>query len=296
MQVQAQLDVPTRAHGLWRESTGTWLAVARRPGDWLLRWQTNGTALQWAWSEPQRALNGHVLASADGTTLYTTETDLESGMGLIGVRDALTLEKRSEWSTHGKDPHELVWGPNGDLFVANGGIASLPESGRRKMALDSMDSSLVQINAGSGQLQRQWRLPDQRLSIRHLAWNGDLLGIALQAEYNDAAERANAPVLAVLNGNALHAIVPPKPMAGYGGDIAACGGGFAVSCPRANSVAFWRFDVGWQTSQQLDEACALAETAQGTMAGGSSAAMLGQGTAKVTVTGLRLDNHWMVMR
>lgn len=297
LQVKTQLDVPTRAHGLWREPAGTWLAVARRPGDWLMRWRANGPAMQWAWSEPQRALNGHVLASADGNTLFTTETDLDSGLGLIGVRDALTLEKRAEWQTHGMDPHELVWGPNGELFVANGGIASLPESGRRKIALERMDSSLVQINASSGQLQRQWRLPDRRLSIRHLAWNGQLLGMALQAEHDDAEERANAPVLAVLDGNELSAISPPQPLAGYGGDIAACNSvnssGFAVSCPRANCVAVWQAEGGWQASLQLHEACALAETTQGTVVGGRTAALLGQGQTRVPVTGLRLDNHWI---
>jgi hypothetical protein len=41
--------------------------------------------------------------------LYITETDLDSGAGLIGVRDAKTLEKLAEWPTHGIDPHQLVW-------------------------------------------------------------------------------------------------------------------------------------------------------------------------------------------
>ena len=39
LQVSAALDVPTRAHGVWVEQDGTLLAVARRPGDWLLRWR-----------------------------------------------------------------------------------------------------------------------------------------------------------------------------------------------------------------------------------------------------------------
>jgi hypothetical protein len=124
--VSAALDVPTRAHGVWAEAGGTLLAVARRPGDWLLRWRPDaaqgGKAIAWGWIEPDRAFNGHVIASPDGKRLYTTETNLETGQGLIGLRDAATLEKTGEWPTHGMDPHELLLDADGSLVVANGGI------------------------------------------------------------------------------------------------------------------------------------------------------------------------------
>src|SRR5688572_7618621 len=124
--VSAAMDVPTRAHGVWVEAGGTLLAVARRPGDWLLRWRPDaaqgGNAAAWGWIEPDRAFNGHVIASPDGKLLYTTETNLENGQGLIGLRDAATLEKTGEWLTHGMDPHELLLDADGSLMVANGGI------------------------------------------------------------------------------------------------------------------------------------------------------------------------------
>jgi hypothetical protein len=44
--VSAALDVPTRAHGVWAEAGGTLLAVARRPGDWLLRWRPDARRRQ----------------------------------------------------------------------------------------------------------------------------------------------------------------------------------------------------------------------------------------------------------
>ncbi len=144
LRVSAALDVPTRAHGLLVERGGTILSVARRPGDWLLRWRTDGRPVAWAWIDPDRAFNGHVIASPDGLTLYTTETRLDTGAGLIGVRDARTLAKRAEWPTHGMDPHELVLDTDGSLIVANGGIPTQPETGRQKLHLDKMDSSLVQ--------------------------------------------------------------------------------------------------------------------------------------------------------
>ena len=142
------ISVPTRAHGLLPLPDGTILAVARRPGDWLLRWSpASGKPVQWQWADAGRAFNGHVIASPDGGLLYTTETDLETGAGLVGVRDARSLVKQHEWPTFGIDPHELIWDQADRtppaLLVANGGVPTRPETGRANLDLDGMDSSLI---------------------------------------------------------------------------------------------------------------------------------------------------------
>jgi hypothetical protein len=92
LQVLQSERIPTRAHGMTVEADGAVVFTSRRPGDWLLRLRA-GTAPQWGWIEPDRAFTGHVIHSRDGRQLYTTETDLETGQGLIGVRDAASLEK-----------------------------------------------------------------------------------------------------------------------------------------------------------------------------------------------------------
>jgi hypothetical protein len=314
LQVSAALDVPTRAHGVWVERNGTLLAVARRPGDWLLRWKPRGDgagkAIAWAWAEPDRAFNGHVIAGPDGKTLYTTETNLETGEGLVGLRDAATLEKLGEWPTHGMDPHELLLDEDGSLVVANGGIPALPETGRLKIHMDRMDASLVRLDTRSGVLLGQWRLPDKRLSLRHMAWGGApvaggarVLGIALQAEHDDAAAKTRAPVLALFDGQQLRtcAAADGRVLAGYGGDIAWAAGGFAVSCPRANGVAVWQADGRWTGFFPLEEACAVASAsaagqADATLwAGGRLAALTRDGAGRTALPALknvRLDNHW----
>jgi uncharacterized protein len=38
----ASLPVPTRAHGVQALADGSILAVAKRPGDWMLRWAVDG--------------------------------------------------------------------------------------------------------------------------------------------------------------------------------------------------------------------------------------------------------------
>ncbi|MFT3721495.1 DUF1513 domain-containing protein [Pseudorhodoferax sp.] len=290
--VAQALEVPTRAHGLLAERGSTVLAVARRPGDWLLRWTPGDDEPQTAWIEPDRAFNGHVIASRDGRRLYTTETDLETGAGLVGVRDAATLEKQAEWPTHGMDPHELLLAADGSLVVANGGIPTLPETGRLKIGLERMDASLVRLDTRDGTLQGQWRLADQRLSLRHIAWGPrGLLGIALQAEHADAAARQAAPLLALFDGRTLRTADAPRPLAGYGGDIAWTGAGFAVSCPRVDGFARYGADGRWQGFTPLAEACALAGGDGGLWAGGQGGAL--HGADSLAVRGLRLDNHWL---
>lgn len=314
--VRAALDVPTRAHGLLLEPVGTLLTVARRPGDWLLRWDRQGKAIAWRWIEPRRAFAGHVLASADGRFLYTTELDLDAGTGLIGVRAAASLEKLAEWPTHGMDPHMLTWDRTrpGALLVANGGVPTQPETGRVKRDLERMDSSVVRLDGHSGELVGQWRLDDPRLSLRHVAWGGSrdkpLLGIALQAEHDRMEDKTAAPVFSLFDGVSLRACSAPQSLAGYGGDVAALPGPdggvrFAVSCPRAQGVSLYGTNGAWQGLVPLAEACPLATDAGRLWAGGG-ARVLGLATDKASSAGMeidlvaavdgpRLDNHWIVL-
>jgi hypothetical protein len=304
LRVSAALDVPTRVHGLLLEPGGTLLAVARRPGDWLLRWDRAGRALAWRWIEPLRAFTGHALADPGGHRLYTMETDLESGAGLVGVRDAATLEKRAEWPTHGIDPHQPLWDATREacLIVANGGVPTRPETGRVKLGLERMDSSLVRLDAASGELQGQWRLQDRRLSLRHLAWGGaagrPLLGIALQAEHDEQDARARAPVLALFDGRALRSAAGGAPLAGYGGDIAASESMFAIGCPRAQGVALFDARGEWQRLAPLAEACAMARCGGTLWAGGRGAVrrLAGEAAAmSLALDEIRLDNHWIAL-
>lgn len=294
LRIIAAIDVPTRAHALLRETDDHLLAVARRPGDWLLRFSPGGRALAWRWIEPGRAFTGHALRN--GAHLYVAETDLETGQGLIGVRDAVSLEKQAEWPTHGIDPHQLRWDiiRPGALMVANGGVPTRPEAGRRKTDLERMDSSLARLDARTGELLGQWRLMDRRLSLRHLAWYGTTLGVALQAEHDDLAAKAAAPVLALFNGTVLTPIPAPYPLAGYGGDIATTREGFVVSCPRAQGVARFSAQGDWGGFIPLAEACALAE-AEGLWIGGHPLALaMGTGADPIKVAAARrLDNHWI---
>lgn len=310
--ISKSVTVPTRPHALLAEPGGAVLAVARRPGDWLVRWHPGTLQQQWHWIAGDRRFNGHAIASADGAHIWTTETDLDTAQGRLGLRDARSLEKTDEWATHGMDPHELLALPErlgdfpaGTLMVANGGIPTLPETGRSKRHLERMDASLVALNPKSGERLGQWRLADPFLSIRHLAWDARIkrLGIALQAEHRIEEERWRAPVLAVWDGMRLKtAPAEQSDLRGYGGAVAASpGGGFLVGCPRANALAVFDARACWSHNIALPEACAVALSAGHWWAGGRTG-VLHAGTGEPGATQLavgamaapRWDNHWQV--
>ncbi len=313
--VRRSLVVPTRAHGLLFEAQGSVLAAARRPGDWLLRWHPASGRTQWHWIEDDRRFNGHAVTSADGRTLWTTETDLETVQGRLAVRAPASLEKVAEWPTHGRDPHQLmvlparVDGiPAGSLLVANGGIPTLPETGRSKRQLDRMDASLVALQPGDGALLGQWRLDDPFLSIRHLAWDpaSRTVGIALQAEHPDDAAKRAAPVFAAWNGQALKAAQAQPALQGYGGDICALpGGGFVVSCPRADALALFDAEARWRHSLAHREAYALAARQGRWWASGADGVWYAPGNtlARSAATSpdaapdrrVQFDNHWVAL-
>lgn len=294
--VASQLEIPTRAHAVFGERTGSIVAVARRPGDWLVRWWPGSPRALWVWADSGRTFNGHIAASRDGRMLYTTETAAESGDGFVSVRDAKTLRTVAEWPTHGIDPHAVLV-DGGRLLIANGGIVTRPETGRVKHELDRMDSSLVARDATDGRWIGQWRLADRRLGIRHLARSGRRIGAALQAEHDDPDARAAAPLLAVLEGDEL----TPSPVAvaplaaGYAGDIARCGAGFALSAPRAGAVWIWQPGARAMASFAAAEACALAASGEAVAVGGwRHAVQLSKDASRTRwrLPGIRLDNHW----
>jgi hypothetical protein len=304
--IRHALALPSRAHGLRAEPDGALLAVAARPGRWLLRLDRTGHVVQRHAIEDEdsgRSFDGHALASADGQWLYTGETDAR-GDGWLAVRARDTLRKADQWRTHGIDPHQMVLDGQGDVLVANGGIPRGVDG--RKRDLDRMRSSLVLLDRRDGSLRGQWTLDDPRLSLRHLAWRdaGDLLGIALQAEHDDAAQRARAPLLALWDGERLTLPLSEASADGYAGDIATAPlGGFALSAQRTRQgIVWWPQRAGTMNRfAELQAPCALAVADDGSllMASGAGLARWHPTSAAALLRWpqpMALDNHWVLMQ
>lgn len=313
LEIRHAVALPTRPHGLYPEADGGLLVVGVRPGAWLMRIDAAGAVSRQVNLEDEASsarLNGHVIPNAKGDLLYTTETDMKTGRGRIGVRDRATLGKLAEWDSHGLEPHQLLLDGDGNLMVANGGVPRTPAD--KKYDLHRMDSSLVRLEDGSGKLLRHWKLGDSRLSLRHLAWSHApfgraYLGVAMQAEHEDAAQRANAPILAVLDGDQLLTPARSGDGAGYAGDIAAAyNGGFALSSNQAGLAQLWHPGAPEKMVPivELQEAYALTEW-KGPQPGGGVLVATGLGlvrwhpTAKATFLPwpkpMALDNHWALI-
>lgn len=280
------IALPARAHQLLlvpgsKVAAQQALVLARRPGEYLMRMDVQrGKALQWHTMEDDRYLGGHAALSASGKTFFTTETDGETGQGLIAERDLQSLEKLREFPSGGIGPHALLLEPGGTLLVANGGILNLPETGRRKLNIGRMDSNLARIDTATGAVLAQFRLEDSYLSLRHLALaSNGTLGIALQAEHPQMPERQRAPALAILQGDQLRTVdwaagQVPAGWDGYAGDICWSGQRFCASAPHAGWLASWSTQGDAQQTQALPGAGALAAAGERWLVGGETDALL----------------------
>ncbi|ATE61091.1 DUF1513 domain-containing protein [Thauera sinica] len=239
------LALPARGHDIaWHPaSDGSAVVAARRPGSFLVRWHVaSGRELARFDADDDIRFEGHFAFSRDARLLFATATDLDSGDGRLGVHDARTLEQIALWEVGGIGPHAVALLADGRLAVANGGILTLPETGRVKRNLDSMDPSLALLDPAGGRLLSQHRLPDAFMSVRHVAQAADgTVGVALQNE-----GREPRPLFALLDGERLRYGEADDALLAacgtYAGDVAAVGGGFAVSCTRAGVTALWARD------------------------------------------------------
>lgn len=308
--VKYELPLPTRPHGLFAEEGEGMLIVGVRPGGWMLRCDGQGKLMQQIRLDEEKSnarLNGHAVVSQNGELIYTTETDLKTGRGKIGVRDRHSLRKLDEWESAGLEPHQLLLDGDGHLLVVNGGIPR--NAADKKYDLQRMDSSLVRIDGRNGHLLHKWQLEDRRLSLRHIAWSNDrfYLGIAMQAEHDDPVRRAKAPILALLDGDELYLPTRANDGIGYAGDIAAAtNGGFALSSNQAGITQLWHPGMPDRLTAivELQEAYALASW-PGPKQGGGVLVSTALGLVRWHPSAeplllawpkpMALDNHWVAL-
>ncbi len=243
--------------------------LARRPGTFMVVIDLSVPAITARiHSLTGRHFYGHGVFNAEGRLLYVTENDFGLGTGVIGVYDAADGYRRlGEFSSYGIGPHELKFLNNGvTLAIANGGIRTHPDSGRARLNLSDMQSTLAYVDAGSGHLIATYHLPAAlyQLSIRHIdVTANDKVFIAMQ--YKGAANR-HPPLVATHQGEAaLRLLMAPEPiqaaMRNYCGSVAVdshnqvC----AVTSPRGGLITLWSTgDEQFLGSSSLSDCCGIA--------------------------------------
>ncbi|MFZ1388227.1 MAG: DUF1513 domain-containing protein [Thiolinea sp.] len=179
-----QQKVPIRGHATLALNQDIALLFGRRPAFECVKVDFNKQTTASFKAAPNHHFNGHGCLSADHKLLFTTETDYANKRGMIGIRELSTLKQMGEYQTYGLDPHDLQLLPDGKtLVIANGGIETHPDFGRRKLNLETMQPSLVYVDIATGQKLAEYRLPDRLLSIRHLTVTAKgEVAVALQYE------------------------------------------------------------------------------------------------------------------
>ena len=197
-------------------------------------------------------LSGHGCFSADGSRLYSVESDYRQGQGRIVVRDTTSWQVVADYSSGGIGPHEVKLMPDQrTLVIANGGLLTHPDRGDDVLNPDSMDSSLVYMTAANGEIQSQWRLPEPKASIRHLDVAADgTVAIATQVQ-RKAMDSDRVVALGAVHkpGQPLQLLAEPAMVLAqfddYMGSVVIHQeqrlAGF--SSPRGNLVAFWHLDT-----------------------------------------------------
>lgn len=285
------------------------VAFSRRPGAFAIAFQTDGSGEPHIFAAREdRTFSGHGIFSRDGRVLYATENDANTGDGLLGIYDTAIWRRIGEMATHGIDPHEVILlADDATLAVANGGIEM---SGREKLNIAAMEPSLVFLDAASGAMKAQHRLPSQlnQLSIRHIAadahgqvWFGGQWEGALAAS-PELIGRASVD-------RPLQLIATPQPMGtalkGYIGSVAVSGDGhvLAAAAPRAGRTLFIDTSSGAILSETvLPDGCGIAGVSAHAFALSSGHGDLlreepGQAPVmSVKLDGTEFDNHLRLVR
>jgi hypothetical protein len=259
-----------RGHGLCQNPKKTEHVVmfSRRPGTHGLRFNTHTNDIDGRFhSIKDRYMQGHGCYSADGQWLYCTESSISSGEGKITVRDATTLEQINEFNSHGIGPHDIRLMPDGHtLIVANGGLLTHPNSGRKILNLETMCSSLSYIDSSNGELISEHFLAEPKASIRHIDVAADgTVAVALQVQREAMSNKELTPLAAIHKpGQPLKLLQAPEALMiklnDYMGSVAIHDNyriaGF--TSPRGDLVMFWHLDdLSLQSYHVFHDVCGL---------------------------------------
>lgn len=304
--------VPMRAHGCAVNpiDPNRVLFFARRPGTQAFELDRSTMRVRTVFTtQAGQHLAGHGAYSSNGEFVFTPEHDYERVRGVVVVRDARTFSVVGEIDTHGIDPHELAWLPDGkSLLVANGGIMTHPRTFRRKLNIPSMDPSLCVLDAASGVRREQWRLPDHLLSIRHIAMASDGT-TALGLQYEGKKEQTPGIVALYRPGANFRLLTAPaqetQRFAGYVASIAISEvhDVIAAACPYGGGVACWSLRderyLGFVAASEtyglsrVADGSILASQRDGTAFDVDETRLRSQFLQISSVQPIRWDDHWV---
>jgi hypothetical protein len=282
------------------------VAFARRPGFFAVAFALDGQAEPIVFApEEGRHFYGHGAFSRDGRLIFTSEHNIDTGDGVVGIYDTATFRRVGELPSYGIGPHEAILLSDGKtLAVANGGFGSDPATGRESVDLAGMQPTIAFVDVESGELKAKQALPPEinMLSLRHLA--ADARGnVWFGGQWQGGLE--DSPELIGCAGidRSIKIIEPAAPLGvalkGYIGSVATSADGrfLAASAPRAGKVVYVDTETGGIVHEvEIEDGCGITASGDRTfaMSSGKGRVRIEQGDgapAEFTFTGTEFDNH-----
>lgn len=241
-----RVPLPGRGHAAAAHPTAPEaVAFARRPGTFALVINgATGGIVETLRSPEGRHFYGHGAFVGGGDILVTTENDIATGEGRLGLWSrAEGYARIGEIASGGIGPHDILALPGDMLAVANGGIKT--DLDRENLNIDTMRPNLAYLTLEGGIEEVVELAPDlHKASIRHLAARDGLVAFAMQweGEKPDPVpllglhRRGEAPVLCGAD------LVEQLAMDGYAGSIAMSVDKVAITSPRGGRLHLFGLD------------------------------------------------------
>ncbi|MBB5017339.1 hypothetical protein HNQ59_000603 [Chitinivorax tropicus] len=297
------IPTPMRGHALLLDARhpDEVLMIARRPGTLAVRVSLQAGSVIQTWDAGEdRHFFGHACLSADGRYIFVAENNIETGQGVISVRDGRSFAVLQEYPSHGIGPHELLLLPDGHtLAVANGGVSTLPETGRVKLNRGRFDSNLAYVDSRNGRLIDRQPVMMPQLSLRHLALAADGT-VAAALQYEGDRQQAGVPLVAIHRpGKSMMLAHAPQAawdaMHHYAASIAydAHDRLFVISCPLGNQLAYWSVNGDFVGMMEIPKVSGIAFTKKGGYASNEHGALLALDLSQPAAQAVQQQVGWM---
>jgi uncharacterized protein len=183
-----------------------------------------------------RAFYGHGAYSRDGALLYATENELDTGDGLVSVRDASSLRELGRFPTYGKSPHDCRLIDEGQTLAITNGGGTIEEG-----ALPSVTF----VDVRSEKLEERLTFETPRINAGHLALSRGRDLVTISAPRDGLPKTALGGVTIRLGSGPFSTMSEPAAVIDrmVGESLSLCidesTGVVGVTNPDGNVVTFW---------------------------------------------------------